>query len=169
MLFEKKEVNEIYNVELEKLEDYAKKNGIPFYKEEISSHWNTFAHYRANNIGLCDICCRSFGGLISAMIGGLGYSCGTDIFIREEELENNCIDLYNQIQKEEYSEEDKIRIFFEKVLLIYSEEIEEYTYKNRKVSVMMSEVMFQSFNEIEGKTKSDKFRTLIDFYLKNRD
>lgn len=167
MLFKNVAVNEVYKeVDLNELEQYAKKNEFPYYNDP-ASQWNAYANFVGEKEGLDPISCRSFGYLISSLIGGLGYSCSTEAYIKEMELEYHVIDYYNELQKETIDTNTLIKKIFKYTLDIYKYEIDRYAYKDAKISMKMSSIFLDKFMNIEGKSKSDKFRTLMEFYLKN--
>lgn len=167
MLFKNVAVNEVYEeVDLNELEQYAKKNEFPYYNDP-ASQWNAYANKRAEEEGLDLISCRSFGYLTSSLIGGLGYSCGTEMYIRESDLEYHLIDEYNIIQKENVDTNTQIRKLFEYALDIYKFEIDKYAYKDTHISMKISNILLDKFMNVDGDSKADKFRTLMEFYLRN--
>lgn len=95
-------------------------------------------------------------------MAGMGVSAGTDAYFNEEAIENKAIEYYNGVQAlQEYSEVAKKKLLFKLIFSIYSENIEKYELKNRRIEVRVTEREYQKFLELPGETKSDKFRNLL--------
>lgn len=96
-------------------------------------------------------------------MAGMGVSAGTDAYFNEEAIENKAIEYYNGVQAlQEYSEVAKKKLLFKLIFSIYSENIEKYELKNRRIEVRVTEREYQKFLELPGDSKSEKFRKLLN-------
>lgn len=149
------------SIQIEELEKYAEKEGLPFFKEMNASIWNVFAQYIAEKEGFSTIERLSFGYIISSLIGGLGYSCSTEMYIDEESIEYKCVEALNEIRDENLTEEEEVKLFFDFILNLYKWDIDQYSHKTRTVNVRLTERQYERFMEVEGETKTDKFINLL--------
>lgn len=150
------------SIQIEELEKYAEKEGLPFFKEMNASIWNVFAQYIAEKEGFSTIERLSFGYIISSLIGGLGYSCSTEMYIDEESIEYACVDELNHIREKNLDEAEEVKIFFEFVLDLYKNNLDQYCHKTRTVNVRLTERQYDKFLSVEGETKTDKFLNLLN-------
>ena len=170
MFFENNDVSIVDpNITLEELREYAEKRNFPFHDDEVASHWNAYAHkYGAEN-GLSFSERLSFAYICSSIIGGRPYSCSTEAYYKEERIAFTCIDALNQLRDDEtLSEEDVLRALFEFIFLLYLKRIEEFTFKTEKMNFKVSLSMMEHYEEVEGDTRAEKFRNLVQFYRFNK-
>lgn len=167
MFFEDAKIEDVdQEIQIEELEKYAKERGIPFYAEDNSSIWNVFANYAAEQEGLNDVERASFGYLCSSFLGGLGYSCGTELYLEEEKLEYVCINSLNDFNKMRISEEQKVNLFFKFLMNLYKVGLEPYYKKTRSLNIRLNERQYEKFMRVPGENKTEKFLTLLrDFEI----
>lgn len=165
MFFENKNIECVDpNVDYEKLELYAEAKTIPYYKEDISSVWNVYAQYYGDKHGLEHSSRLSFGYMISSIFGGMGVSCSTEYFFKEEEIFDECISALNELRETSLQEQEIMKELFNFIFILYNEKIESYCYKTEKLNIKVSLPMMEKFNKLHGNNKSDKFRYLMKKY-----
>ena len=71
----------------------------------------------------------------------------------------------NRLRESGIPEDEVIKKLFEHIFKIYSEKIEEYSFKTEKLNMKISLSMMEHLDHVPGKTKSEKFRTLMREYL----
>lgn len=166
MFFKNKTIKDFdQNQNLEELRGYAIKNNIPYYQDDIGSQWNSYAHKIGLTNGLTQVETLSFCYMITTFFGNnLGFSCSTEYYFKEHEIELHFVDKYNEIAIMDISEKEKMKRFFEYILKFYKENLEEYSYKTEIMTLKVSIGMKERFNQIDGRTKAEKFRNLMSRY-----
>lgn len=145
----------------EQLESYCKEKGIPFNEGDDSLIWNAFANYYGESHGLVEIERLSFGHICSLFFAGMGVSCGTDAYFKEEIIEYAVVDMYNELQ-EDLEGEDLVRGLFNKIFTLYKEKASsEYAFFTEKKNVKISLGQLQRLQRLEGNSLSEKIRKLI--------
>lgn len=143
------------------LKDFLKENGIFLDINDNPSRWCAFSQYYGRTNGLNAIESASFSFMISNFMSYMGVSAGTEAYYKEETIEFKILEMYNNIKNEECCEEDKVKKLFNKIFLFYRNNIEEYEWKNRRLQLRISESDYIKFQQIPGKTLTDKFRKLL--------
>lgn len=153
----------IENVSVEELQKFLTENYIYLSVSDIGGRWAAFSNYYGRKHGLNILESASFSSIISTFMAGMGVSAGTDAYFNEEAIENKAIEYYNGVQAlQEYSEVAKKKLLFKLIFSIYSENIEKYELKNRRIEVRVTEREYQKFLELPGDSKSEKFRKLLN-------
>lgn len=150
----------IENVSVEELEKFLTENHIYLDLMGAAERWAAFSNYYGRKHGLNILESASFSSIISTFMVGMSISAATDTYFNEEAIENKVIDLYNQLP--ETDEISRKRILFQQVFDLYKNDIEKYELKNRRIEVRLTEREYQAFLELQGSTKSDKFRNLLN-------
>jgi len=145
----------------EELQEFLKENDIGLQIVDNSTRWCAFAQYYGRNNGLNDIESASFSFMISNFMSFMGVSASTEAYYKEETIELKILDMYNDIQNEECSEEDKVKKLFNRIFLFYRNNIKEYEWMNRRLQLRISESDYVKFQQIPGETLTDKFRRLL--------
>lgn len=157
------EYNIIENVSVEELEKFLTENHIYLDINGVAERWAAFSNYYGRKHGLNEFEAASFSSIISTFMAGMGVSAGTEAYFNEEAIENKVIEYYNGVQDlQEYSEVAKKKLLFKLIFSIYSENIEKYELKNRRIEVRVTEREYQKFLELPGDSKSEKFRKLLN-------
>lgn len=147
---------------------YANDNGIPFHEDDWSLVWNAYGHYCGSEMGLPNIACASMGSICSLCFTGLKTSCGTDVFIKEEIIEDKCLQEYSRLIDSDKSEAEQVYALFEFILDLYANHLSEFEYLTHRISVRLTVSDLEVFNEIDGESKTDKFRNLLNFWKLNQ-
>lgn len=163
MFWEKEdEYKIIEDVSVEELREFLTENHIYLNLEGCAERWAAFSNYYGRKHGLNPFESASFSSIISTFMAGMGVSAGTEAYFNEEAIEKKAIEYYNGVQAlQEYSEVAKKKLLFKLIFSIYSENIEKYELKNRRIEVRVTEREYQKFLELPGDSKSEKFRKLL--------
>lgn len=165
MFFEK------YNLQLidksdEELTRFLKKMDIQLPITDRSSRYCAWAiHEGITKLHLTQVESCSFGYMVSTFYGGMGVSCGTDAFFREEEIEYKLLDKLNDLSDIKDIKE-KAELFYQEICDLYAHHIDKYTYKTETLSFRVSLGTKQRFENVEGESFNDKLVYLIDNYTK---
>jgi len=151
------------SVDYDELEKFAKGRGVPYYENDVASKWCAYAQKYGLENGLTYSEQLSFSYIISSIFGGMGFSCSTEAYYREEEIELISINKLNELRDSNLDESDVMKSLFNYIFSLY-EDIEKYTYKTERISFKISLSMAERFEKIEGGSKSDKFRMLVQNY-----
>ena len=165
MRFWKKEYNyKIIDdtVSEKELQEFLRENYIHMDIVDNSTAWAAFAQYYGRKNGFNPIHSASFAYIVSMFIGGIGISAGTDAYIKEETLELNLVDYYNQLQSEDSSETEKVIKMFNHIFKVYSEDISEYEYSTERLSFKLTPSEMKKFQSLEGENNKEKFKTLLN-------
>lgn len=166
MFFEGNKIENINGtVDYEELEKFAKERGMPYYTEDVASQWNAYAQKYGDDHGLTQSEQLSFGYMISSIFGGIGYSCSTEMYYKEEEIFDEALEALNRLRESGLSEAEVMKELFDYLFLIYHEKIEDYAFKTEKLNLKVSLSMMERMEKVPGETKSEKFRNLMHSYL----
>ncbi|MBP5422978.1 MAG: hypothetical protein J6Y78_11110 [Paludibacteraceae bacterium] len=131
---------------------------------DLSTYWAGFSNMYAQLKGLSYIEAGSFSYMVSMFMTGMGVSCGTDMYFREEDIELKILRIYDEL-KENYDDDEILgKELFDKIFQLYKYDIEKYTLKTNSLNFRLSQIDYDRFMNVMGKTKSDKLRSLLDFY-----
>ena len=162
VFFENKDLENIdENVNYDELEQYAKERALPYYRDDTATIWNIYAQKYAEERGMTHSCRLSFGYIVSSIFGGMGVSCSTAYYFKEEEILDECISTLNELRESELSEKEVMKELFNFIFIRYDEKIESYCYKTEKLNLKISLPMMERFNQIEGGSNAEKFRNLM--------
>ena len=89
----------------------------------------------------------------------------SSLISKEEEIFDDAIDSLNRLRESGIPEDEVIKKLFEHIFKIYSEKIEEYSFKTEKLNLKISLSMLEHLDDVPGDSKSEKFRTLMREYL----
>ena len=166
MFFEDNKIENIDGtVDYEELEKFAKERGMPYYNEDKASQWNAYAQKYGYDHGLTHSEQLSFGYMISSIFGGMGYSCSTEMYYKEEEIFSESIEALNRLMESDLNESEVMKELFDYIFTLYHEKIEDYCFKTEKLNLKISLSMMERMEKVPGETKSEKFRYLMYSYL----
>lgn len=166
MFFEDNKIENIDGtVDYEELEKFAKERGMPYYNEDKASQWNAYAQKYGYDHGLTHSEQLSFGYMISSIFGGMGYSCSTEMYYKEEEIFSESIEALNRLMESDLNESEVMKELFDYLFILYHEKIEDYSFKTEKLNLKISLSMMERMEKVPGETKSEKFRYLMYSYL----
>lgn len=129
-----------------------------------STLWAGFANMYGQMHGLTVVEASSFSYIISMAMTGMGVSCGTDMYFREEDIEYYVLRVYDELTVECKDEEELAKKLFYEILDLYRWDIEKYTLKTNSLNFRLSQSDYDKFMDVEGKTKVDKLRNLLRKY-----
>lgn len=165
MFFKESSPSIIEEYKLKELEDFLQQNNIHMNIVDCPTLWAAFANKYGREHGLKDHTAASFSYMVSMFIAGMGVSAGTEFYFKEEEIEFKIFDRYNKLD-ETVAEEENIKILFFFIFDIYVNEIEKYEKKIKRIDFRVSQSEYEDFMEVEGGSKVDKLRTLLNNYHK---
>lgn len=165
MFFKEYSPSIIEDYTIEELEDFLQQNNIHMNIVDSPTLWAAFANKYGREHGLKDHTAASFSCMVSMFIAGMGVSAGTEFYFKEEEIEFKIFDRYNKLD-ETVAEEENIKILFFFIFDIYVNEIEKYEKKIKRIDFRVSQSEYEEFMGVEGGSKVDKLRTLLNNYHK---
>lgn len=157
----KDEYNIIWDVSLEKLNDFCNENNIAIRLFDKPTRWTVFSIYYGIQNGLTKQEAFSFGRTISKFIGECEVYTGTEYDYDEEKIDHTIYWMYNSITNINTTELKKKRAFFSKVFELYKNNIEKYELKHKTISIDLGSRAYQQFMNIDGETNKDKLLTLL--------
>ena len=165
MRFWKKEYNYkiIDNTISEKeLQEFLRENKICFDIVDNSTAWAAFAQYYGRKNGFNPIHTASFAYMVSMFLGGMGISAGTDAYIKEETVEKELLNTYNEITKQNATEETKVLKMFDAIVDLYTNRIHLFEYCSEWITFRLTPTERELFRKLPGKTTREKFHHLMN-------
>ena len=165
MKFWKKEYNyKIIDdtVSEKELQEFLRKNYIHMDIVDNSTAWAAFAQYYGRKNGFNPIHSASFAYMVSMFIGGMGISAGTDAYIKEETVEKELLNTYNEITKQNATEETKVLKMFDAIVDVYTNRIHLFEYCSEWITFKATPTERELFNRLPGKTAREKFHHLMN-------
>ena len=165
MKFWKKEYNyKIIDdtVSTEYLRIVLKQNNIELSIVDNPTEWCAFAHFYGLKKGFNPIHTASFAYMVSMFIGEMGINAGTDAYIKEETVEKDLLNTYNEINKQDITEETKVLRMFDAIVDLYTNRIHLFEYCSEWISFKATPTERELFNKLPGKTARKKFHHLMN-------
>ena len=165
MKFWKKEYNYkiIDNTISEKeLQEFLRKNYISMDIVDNSTAWAAFAQYYGRKNGFNPIHSSSFAYMVSMFLGGMGISAGTDAYIKEETVEKELLNTYNEMNKQDTAEEMKVLKMFDAIVDLYTNRIHLFEYCSEWISFKLTPTERELFRKLPGNTTREKFHHLMN-------
>lgn len=165
MRFWKKEYNyKIIDdtVSTEYLHIVLERNNIELSIVDNPTEWCAFAHSYGLKHGFNPIHSASFAYMVSMFLGGIGINGGTDAYIKEETIEKELLNTYNEINKQNITEEKKVLKMFDAIVELYTNRIHLFEYCTEWITFKVSPTERDLFNKLPGETKKEKFRHLMN-------
>ena len=165
MRFWKKEYNYkiIDNtVSTEYLHIVLERNNIELSIVDNPTEWCAFAHVYGLKHGFNPIHTASFAYMVSMFLGGIGINGGTDAYIKEETIEKELLNTYNEINKQDIAEEKKVLEMFDAIVDLYTNRIHLFEYCSEWISFKATPTERELFRKIPGETAREKFHHLMN-------
>ena len=143
------------------LQEFLRKNNIFFDIVDNSTAWAAFAQYYGRKNGFNPIHTASFAYMVSMFLGGMGISAGTDAYIKEETIEQELLNTYNEINKQD-TEETKVLRMFDAIVDLYTNRIHLFEYCSEWITFKATPTERELFRKIPGKTAREKFHHLMN-------
>ena len=150
------------SVSEKELQEFLRKNNIYLDIVDNSTAWAAFAQYYGRKNGFNPIHSASFAYMVSMFLGGMGISAGTDVYIKEETVENDLLNTYNEITKQDATEETKVLRMFDAIVDLYSNRIHLFEYCTEWITFKATPTERELFRKIHGKTAREKFHHLMN-------
>ena len=144
------------------LQEFLRENNIFLDIVDDSTAWAAFAQYYGRKNGFNPIHTASFAYMVSMFLGGIGINAGTDAYIKEETVENELLNTYNEINKQDTAEEKKVLKMFDAIVDLYTNRIHLFEYCSEWITFKVSPTERDLFNKLPGETKKEKFRHLMN-------
>ena len=138
------------------------RNNIELSIVDNPTEWCAFAHSYGLKHGFNPIHTASFAYMVSMFIGGMGISAGTDAYIKEETVEQELLNTYNEINKQNATEETKVLKMFDAIVDLYTNRIHLFEYCSEWISFKATPTERELFRKIPGKTAREKFHYLMN-------
>ena len=165
MRFWKKEYNyKIIDdtVSEKELQEFLRKNNIFLDIVDNPTEWCAFAHVYGLKHGFNPIHSASFAYMVSMFIGEMGINAGTDAYIKEETVKNELLNTYNEITKQNATEETKVLKMFDAIVDLYTNRIHLFEYCSERINFKVTPTERELFNRLPGKTAREKFQHLMN-------
>ena len=131
-----------------------------------STLWAGFANMYGQMHGLTVVESGSFSYMVSMFMTGMGVSCGTEMYFRENDIEYHILGILDELRDEVDDEEELAKKLFYEIEELYKWDIEKYSLKTNSLNFRLSLSDYGRFMEVDGETKVDKLRTLLDNYYR---
>ena len=138
------------------------RNNIELSIVDNPTEWCAFAHVYGLKHGFNPIHSASFAYMVSMFIGGMGISAGTDAYIKEETVEKELLNTYNEITKQNATEETKVLKMFDAIVDLYTNHIHLFEYCSERLNFKVTPTERELFRKIPGKTAREKFHHLMN-------
>ena len=165
MKFWKKEYNyKIIDdtVSTEYLRIVLERNNIELSIVDNPTEWCAFAHSYGLKHGFNPIHTASFAYMVSMFLGGMGISARTDAYIKEETIEKELLNTYNEINKQDTAEETKVLKMFDAIVDLYTNRIHLFEYCSEWITFRLTPTERELFRKLPGKTTREKFQHLMN-------
>ena len=138
------------------------RNNIELSIVDNPTEWCAFAHVYGLKHGFNPIHTASFAYMVSMFIGGMGISAGTDAYIKEETVEKELLNTYNEITKQNATEETKVLKMFDAIVDLYTNRIHLFEYCSEWITFKVTPTERELFNRLPGNTAREKFHHLMN-------
>ena len=163
MFFEKEyKYSIIEDVDIKIIENALERNNVHLSIIDNSTEWCAFAHYYGLKQGFNPIHTASFAYMVSMFIGGIGISAGTDAYIKEETVEQELLNTYNEINKQDITEETKVLKMFDAIVDLYTNRIHLFEYCSEWITFKATPTERELFRKLPGNTAREKFQHLMN-------
>ena len=144
------------------LQEFLRENYIHMDIVDNSTAWAAFAQYYGRKNGFNPIHTASFAYMVSMFLGGMGISAGTGAYIKEETVEKELLNTYNEINKQDITEEKKVLKMFDAIVDLYTNRIHLFEYCSEWINFRLTPTERELFHELPGKTAREKFQHLMN-------
>ena len=144
------------------LQEFLRKNNIFLDIVDNSTALAAFAHFYGSKQGFNPIHTASFAYMVSMFLGEMGISAGTDTYIKEETVEKELLNTYNEINKQDTAEEKKVLRMFDAIVDLYTNRIHLFEYCSEWISFKATPTERELFRKLPGKTAREKFQHLMN-------
>ena len=144
------------------LQEFLRENKICLDIVDNSTAWAAFAHIYGLKHGFNPIHSASFAYMVSMFIGGMGINAGTDAYIKEETVEKELLNTYNEITKQNATEETKVLKMFDAIVDLYTNRIHLFEYCSEWITFKATPTERELFRKLPGNTTREKFQHLMN-------
>ena len=95
-------------------------------------------------------------------LGGMGINAGTGAYIKEETVEKELLNTYNEINKQDTAEEMKVLKMFDAIVDLYTNRIHLFEYCSEWISFKLTPTERELFRKLPGNTTREKFHHLMN-------
>ena len=138
------------------------RNNIELSIVDNPTEWCAFAHVYGLKHGFNPIHTASFAYMVSMFLGGIGINGGTDAYIKEKTVEEDLLNTYNEINKQNITEEKKVLKMFDAIVDLYTNRIHLFEYCSEWISFKVTPTERELFRKLPGKTAREKFHHLMN-------
>ena len=138
------------------------RNNIELSIVDNPTEWCAFAHVYGLKHGFNPIHTASFAYMVSMFLGGIGINAGTDTYIKEETVENDLLNTYNEINKQDITEEMKVLKMFDAIVDLYTNRIHLFEYCSEWITFRLTPTERELFRKLPGNTTREKFQHLMN-------
>lgn len=145
----------------EELQQFLVENDIGLQIVDNSTRWCAFAQCYALHHDFNVVKATSFSYMVSLFMTGMGISASTEMYYKEEKIEFAVIDAMNDIQNRDLPEEEQVKMTFDFIFNLYTNDIYRYEHAIERLSFRLTLSEMEKFQAIKGKNNKEKFKKLI--------
>lgn len=176
IVFREEYVNydEIDDVDLNDIESVLIKNKIPIELGDSSSNdWAGYSYYYCKEKNeLDEETISSFVYIITWFMTGnpieIFPNLTSSIYYKNTDIISHCLKIYNDIVKKYESNISLCEQLFIGIYDFYVQFHDLFKKKSERMNCVLTYSDMKLFNNVEGKSRSDKIKTLLDYYYSNR-
>lgn len=130
-------------------------------------NWQDAATGLGVELGFSLIETKSFEHQLLLWFGNEDTDTGSSVYIKEDKLENHLYKILQQFNLQ-YDGVEVYKKLLQYVINLYNYEIEDYTFKEERMSVRISTNLRSKLNNIDGDSFPQKLNNLVKFYEEHR-
>ena len=146
----------------EELQQFLVENDIGLQIVDNSTRWYAFAQCYALHHDFNVVKATSFSYMVSLFMTGMGISASTEAYIKEETVEKELLNTYNEINKQDITEETKVLKMFDAIVDLYTNRIHLFEYCSEWITFRLTPTERELFRKLPGKTAREKFQHLMN-------
>lgn len=147
--------------------EYILKNKFSTTLQESnnSQQWAAFGIVLSKLNKLNIIYTKSLATMLSGFATGIPQPYETDMYLKEESIENLIINKYNDLSEENLLEEDKFILLMQKIITLYVDgSIKRFEKATMRVTAFLTYSENELFEQIPGLNNHEKMRKLLNSY-----
>lgn len=174
LIFEKEYVNynQITNVDLLDINEILIENDLFLdIGDDFCNDWAGYCFYYCKKQNeLDDKTIASFIYIITGIMTGVPIefypNFKSETYYKNEKILSYCLELYNNVIKYYNNTIDICKELFERIYLFYVSNHKDYMKRSERINCLLTYNDMKLFDNVEGKSRSDKIKTLLNNYYK---
>ena len=174
IIFRKKYVNynQISNITLLEINDLLIDNNLFLdIGDNFCNDWAGFSYYYCKKFNeLDDKAISSFVYVITWFMTSnpieIYSNFKSETYFKNDKILLSCLNIYRDILNYCDSNIEICKELFERIYLFYTSNYKNYLKRSERMNCLLTYKDMMLFNNVEGKSRSDKLKTLLDNYYK---